>query len=447
MDKINQGERLPMDRWLIIVTSCLILTGFFMVYSSTAIIVPGKLPEAARMQSSNPEGLVQLYYLKKQGLSLSIGLVLMIIAMKVSLRTIKNNAVLILLATVIMLILVVIPGIGSTVNGATRWLRLGIISVQPSEFTKLAMVIFLSRFLSSAYFRTDRAGSFIQPIIIMLMMQGLLMMQPDFGTSAIVGMLTITLLYASGARLRYILSLLVVIIPVAIKLIMEPYRLKRVLVYLNPWADASSSGFQLVQSFYAIGIGGFDGVGIGKSTQKLFYLPESKTDFIFSIIAEETGLIGAAIVVTLFIFFFIRGLMIIKRSSDKFSFFLAIGLTYMVVIQAIINISVVSGLLPTKGLALPFISYGGSSLIVNMIAVGILLNVSGNGSYTSFDEDETSLDNETKKKSGIWAYGLDKLTFISSKTLSTIEMTDMDKDPLERFRSMKRKYYPKRHTR
>jgi cell division protein FtsW len=424
-------ERIPMDRWLMIVTCCLILTGFCMVYSSTAIIMPLK-------QSGNSENLIQLHDLKKQGISLFIGLICMLTAIKINLRTLKNNAVLILIGVFILLILVLIPHIGTSTKGAQRWIKYGFISIQPSELSKLAMIIFLARYLSSAYFRTDRAGSFILPIIVMLMTQGLLMLQPDFGTSAIIGVLTITLLYASGARLRYILSLLVVIVPVAIKLIMEPYRLGRIIAYLNPWADPSKSGFQLIQSLYAIGIGGFDGVGIGKSTQKLAYLPESRTDFIFSIIAEETGLIGSLMVLGLFVFLFIRGLMIIKRSADKFSFFLAIGITYMIVVQAIINISVVSGLLPTKGLALPFISYGGSSLIVNMIAVGILLNISGNGTYTSFDENNMPDDNDKKISNGIWANGFARLLNISSKTLSTIEMSDMKNDPLERFHAFKK---------
>ncbi|MBF0473469.1 MAG: putative lipid II flippase FtsW [Nitrospirae bacterium] len=439
MNNLNQPERVPMDRWLMIAVCCLILTGFCMVYSSTAIIMPLK-------QSGNSENLIQLHDLEKQGLSLIIGFICMMTAIKIDLRTLKNNAVFILFAVFVLLILVLIPHVGSSTKGAQRWIRHGFISLQPSEFSKLAMVIFLARYLSSAYFRTDKAGSFMLPIFVMLMTQGLLMMQPDFGTSAIIGVLTITLLYASGARLRYILSLLVVIVPVAIKLIMEPYRLGRIIAYLNPWADPSKSGFQLIQSLYAIGIGGFDGVGIGKSTQKLAYLPESRTDFIFSIIAEETGLIGSLMVLGLFIFFFIRGLMIIKRSTDKFSFFLAIGITYMIVAQAIINISVVSGLLPTKGLALPFISYGGSSLIVNMIAVGILLNISGNGSHTSFEETQTTDNSAKKGKNGIWAYGLERLTFISSKTLSTIEMTDIGikNDPLERFRSLKKNFNSRR---
>lgn len=434
-NKINQG-RIPMDRWLMIAVCCLILTGFCMVYSSTAIMTPMK-------QGVNSENLIQLHDLKKQGISLSIGIVLMLIAIKIDIRTLKNNAIFILFGVFILLMLVLIPHIGSSTKGAQRWIRYGFISIQPSEFSKLAMVIFLARYLSSAYFRTDRVGSFMLPIIVMLMTQGLLMMQPDFGTSAIVGMLTIILLYASGARLRYILSLLVVVIPVVIKLIMEPYRFGRIVAYLNPWADPSKSGFQLIQSLYAIGIGGFDGVGIGKSTQKLFYLPESRTDFIFSIIAEETGLIGCLMVLGFFIFFFIRGLMIIKRSSDKFSFFLAIGITYMIVVQAIINISVVSGLLPTKGLALPFISYGGTSLIVNMIGVGILLNISGNGSYYSFEDNISDVDNK-EIKNGLWAFCLEQLSFISSKTSPAFNNLDTNNNPLNKFRAQnfnsKRKY-------
>jgi cell division protein FtsW len=238
------------------------------------------------------------------------------------------------------------------------------------------MVIFLAKYLSSSDYRTDSFLSFIKPVLVMVVFQGVILKQPDFGAAMSLAFLTFAMLFLSGTRLRYLFSLSLLTLPVLYKLVMEPYRLRRIISFLDPWKDPQDSGFQLVQSFIAFGSGGLTGVGIGGSKQKLSYLPESHTDFIFSIIGEEFGFIGVSIVLILFLFLLIRGISIANRAKDRFIYYLAVGLSLMISLQALINFSVATGMVPTKGLPLPFISYGGSSLLVNMVAIGILLNIS-----------------------------------------------------------------------
>jgi cell division protein FtsW len=237
-------------------------------------------------------------------------------------------------------------------------------------------VIFLARYLSLPDYRTDSFPSFIKPVLVMLVFQAAILKQPDFGAAMSLAVLTFAMLFLSGTRLRYLASLSVFAIPVVVMLAMEPYRLRRITSFLNPWDDAQKSGFQLIQSFIALGSGGLTGVGLGSSIQKLSYLPESHTDFIFSIIGEEFGFIGVVAVIALFLVLFMRGIEIANRKKDRFVHYLAIGLSMMISLQALINFAVATGLVPTKGLPLPFISYGGSSLLVNMCAIGMLLNIS-----------------------------------------------------------------------
>src|SRR5208282_6453725 len=246
------------------------------------------------------------------------------------------------------------------------------------ELVKLCMVLFLSYYISMEQYSKEKFTSFLVPIFIMAAFQAIFLKQPDFGAAMSLGLLTISMLFLSGIKLRYIFSLGILVIPVVAKLISEPYRWKRVAVFLDPWKDPQGSGFQLVQSFIALGSGGLTGVGLGEGKQKLFFLPEVHTDFIFSMIGEEVGFIGAAIVTVLFFVLFLKGISIARKAADPFHYYLAYGLSMMIAIQAIFNFAVVTGMLPTKGLPLPFISYGGSSLITNMMAVGLLLNVSRN---------------------------------------------------------------------
>ncbi|WP_420264808.1 putative lipid II flippase FtsW [Candidatus Magnetominusculus dajiuhuensis] len=363
-------ERGQFDKILFASVLCLMFVGVFMVYSATSVVAP------SRTEATAAASLTDMRYLKKHLASIILGFVLMALMYKVNAESLKKAALPLLVTSVLLLLAVKVPGIGATVNGARRWIRVLGITFQPSELVKLSMVLFMAKYLSGGSFVPDSVKAFIKPIALMLILQGMLLLQPDFGSAAIIGIITFTLLFMAGVRIKYILSLGVVLIPVVVKLIMEPYRLKRVLVFLNPWADEKKSGFQLIQSFVALGNGGLNGVGIGKSTQKLFFLPEAKTDFIFAIVGEETGLIGAAVVVLLFLVVFIRGIYIVGRLKGGFYMYTAAGITLLIAIQAVINMAVVSGLLPTKGLPLPFISYGGSSMILNSAAIGILLNLS-----------------------------------------------------------------------
>ncbi|MBF0565623.1 MAG: putative lipid II flippase FtsW [Nitrospirae bacterium] len=369
---VKQNE---LDTLLLVTTLSLVLIGIFMVYSSTSVVAPSSRPVPMMGESHAAVHLIDLRYLKKHLISVFLGLVLMMITYRTSLDWLRKYAIPVGIFSVLLLLAVKIPHIGLTVNGARRWIRIGFFTFQPSESMKLAMVLCMSMYLSGQKFRPDEFTSFLKPVVFMVMVQGILLLQPDFGSASIIGAITFALLFINGVRLKYIFSVGLVMVPIIIKLVMEPYRLKRILVFLHPWADERNSGFQLIQSFVALGNGGLNGVGLGKSTQKLFFLPESKTDFIFAIIGEETGFLGALFVILLFILFFVRGVAITRKFKDGFFFNLSCGITLLIAMQAVINMAVVTGLVPTKGLPLPFISYGGSSMIVNLAEVGLLLNL------------------------------------------------------------------------
>jgi cell division protein FtsW len=353
--------------FLMVFTVLLVFFGVVMVYSTTSVVAPG---------SSSSTGLIDLRYLKKHLVAMGLGFAAMWCLLNVRLDVLRRYAPLVFLLAAGMLLAVFAPKIGVSVNGSRRWIRFLFLTFQPSEFMKLAMVTGVAWHISSEGFDRDDFKSFLKPVCAMFMVQGLLLMQPDFGSAVLIGIITFMMLFTAGVRLRYLMSVGVLLVPVVIKLVREPYRLSRVLTFLNPWADEHGKGFQLVQSFVAFGSGGVQGVGIGKSAQKLFFLPESKTDFIFSIVGEELGLIGVFSVCALFLLFFLRGIIITGRAGDCFGRAVAVGITVGITLQAVLNMAVVTGLIPTKGLTLPFISYGGSSMIVNMAAVGLLLNVS-----------------------------------------------------------------------
>ncbi|MDP3259799.1 MAG: putative lipid II flippase FtsW, partial [Thermodesulfovibrionales bacterium] len=288
----------------------------------------------------------------------------------------KKIALPLLIFSLLLLVLVFVPGMGISAGGAKRWLKLWPSTFQPSELVKLSMVIFLAKYMSAYHYRTDSFVSFAKPIAVMAVFQAIFLKQPDFGAAISLGIITLAMLFFSGIRMRYLLSLSVFAIPVIVKLVQEPYRWKRVTSFLNPWDDPQGSGFQLIQSFIALGSGGIKGVGLGESKQKLLFLPETHTDFIFSLVGEELGLIGAGVIILLFVMLFVRGIAATNKAKDSFVYYLSFGLSTMIALQALINFSVVTGMIPTKGLPLPFISYGGSALLVNMAAVGILLNLS-----------------------------------------------------------------------
>jgi len=359
------------DKWLLVTVLLLIFIGLMAVYSSTSVISPDMIEK----YSKKGMAVSQFGFIKKQLFTVLLGIIAMFVAYKTPVEYLKKAAVPLLVLSFVCLLLV-FTKLGVSAGGARRWLRLWPSTFQPSELVKLAMVVFLSWYMSIQGYRTDRFKSFAVPIGIMALFSVVFLKQPDFGAVMSLALLTMSMLFLSGMRLRYLFSLGILGLPVVYKLISEPYRWKRVVAFLDPWKEAQGSGFQLVQSFIALGSGGLRGVGLGESKQKLAFLPEVHTDFIFSLIGEELGFVGTVIVVVLFFVLFLRGIAIAQKTEDTFSYYLAYGVSMMIAIQAVINFAVVTGMVPTKGLPLPFISYGGSSMTINMMAVGLLLNVS-----------------------------------------------------------------------
>ncbi len=285
--------------------------------------------------------------------------------------------------SIILLVLVLIPHVGREISGARRWFRLKFISFQPSELANLAIIIYMADFISrkSDHIKTFWQG-FLPPMFIFGATALLILIQPDLGTVLAIAAVVFIMLFVAGVRVTYLLSVILASAPLLyILLFSVPYRRMRMMAFLNPWADPKGSGFQVIQSQIALGSGGLFGVGLGHSKQKLFYLPAAHTDFIFSIIGEELGLLGTVGVIILLIIFIQQGLKIIKNAADKFGYFLSLGLVLMISFKAIINIGVSCAILPTKGLPLPFISYGGSSFIFDMVSFGILMNIARTGEY------------------------------------------------------------------
>lgn len=345
----------------------LICIGILMVYSSTALMSTEKYDSAFR-------------YLWRHLFTIIIGFIVMFSLAEVDYHKLRVFVIPLLVLSVILLILVFVPGIGVSAgagSGVKRWIKLWPSTFQPSELVKISVVLFLADYMAKNEWRmkNPRYGIII-PFCIVAVFQGIILLQPDFGAVMSLAVLTVILLFLGGVNWRYLAALALLSLPVIYKLIWSvPYRKDRIMAFWDPWEDHLGKGFQLCQSFIAFGRGGIKGVGIGASKQKLFYLPELHTDFVFSIIGEEMGLIGVSAVLVLFIWFFIKGVKIAAKTEDSFGYYLATGLTMMIVIQGLINFAVSIGLMPTKGLPLPFISYGGSALLINMAAVGILINM------------------------------------------------------------------------
>jgi cell division protein FtsW len=359
----------PYDRWLLLSTLALLGFGALMIYSSTSVITPA-------MEARN---VTEFHYFRRHLSAMAMGLAGMYTAYRVRPDLLSRWSIPLLGLALVLLLLVFVPGIGVKAGGARRWIRLWPTTFQPSELVKLAMVVFLARYMSRPGYRPDRFSHFLLPLGVAGAFQLVFLEQPDFGATVSLAVLTLAMLFLSGVRLRYVAFLVLMASPVLLKLAMEPYRLKRLTSFLNPWKHAQDSGFQLVQSFIALGSGGAWGLGLGRSRQKLEFLPEVHTDFIFSMVGEELGFVVAASLVALFCFIFLRGLRIAMAATDRFTYYLASGLSLMIALQSLVNFGVVTGMLPTKGLPLPFISYGGSSLLINMLAVGLLLNLSRQG--------------------------------------------------------------------
>lgn len=317
-------------------------------------------------------------YLKSQGIFLILGYIIMYIVSKYPYQNYKKLSNIIFGICLTMLALVLIPGIGTVRNGSRSWFGLGGFGIQPSEFTKLGLIIFTSKYLSNNEKSLKDIKKGVFPILgVLFLVFGLIMLEPDFGTGVVIVMTIIVLLFVSGVKMNFFIKIGVLgLIGVIGLIIIAPYRMKRIVSFLNPWSDPLGSGFQIIQSLYAIGPGGLLGLGLGNSIQKHFYLPEPQTDFIFSIISEEFGFMGVLIVSTLFILIISTGFKIAMNCEDKFGKYLAFGITFGLAFQTLLNLMVVTGLIPVTGVTLPFLSYGGSSLLISLISMGILLNIS-----------------------------------------------------------------------
>ncbi|HBV85944.1 MAG TPA: stage V sporulation protein E [Desulfosporosinus sp.] len=343
----------------------LLAIGFVMVYSSSAV--------RGYIQYDDP-----YHYLKMEILWVTMGLIAMFISMVVDLRWVRKFAMPALIIAIVLLIAVKIPGIGRRVNGADRWIGLGPLSIQPSEVIKLSMVLMMSHLLALNPHKIESFRKGVLPILgLMGMIAGLIMLQPDLGTTLVIAATTFFMLIAAGAKTGHILALGGTGLGLVVAAIAAaPYRMRRIFAFLDPWADPLGNGYQTIQALLALGPGGLFGLGLGQSRQKFLYLPENHTDFIFAMIGEELGFVGASLVVLIFFLFAWRGFRVAMRAPDAFMGFLAVGITAMVSVQAMINMGVVSGVLPVTGITLPFISYGGTSLVFTMVGVGVLLNIS-----------------------------------------------------------------------
>ncbi len=353
------------DTVLVSAVLSLLALGIVMVYSASAVSAEVHFDDS-------------YYFLKRQLIWTTIALGAMVCAMRIDYHVWKGLAVPILAVTVVLLILVLVPGLGKVVNGARRWLGAGGFYLQPSEIAKLGMVIFAAAYLTTNIGRIKQFWRGLVPILgVMLMIFALILAEPDLGTALAIGAMVFVLLFTAGARTLHLASLgMVGVLGVAVAVWLEPYRMKRILAFLDPWSDPLGSGYHIIQSLYAIGSGGLFGVGLGRSREKFLYLPEPHTDFIFSIIGEELGLIGTLTVILLFFLLAWRGMRTAMHAPDTFGSLLAVGLTSMIVLQAMMNMAVVTASMPVTGIPLPFLSFGGSALIFTMTGVGILLNIS-----------------------------------------------------------------------
>lgn len=339
--------------------------GIVMVYSASAVSAYVNFGDS-------------YYFLKRQLIWALLGLTALFVTMNIHYHTWRPLAKPILIGTLFLLVLVLIPGLGKVVNGARRWLGFGSLYLQPSEIAKLGMVLFCADSLAR---NQEKIKSFMKglvpQLIILMVVFGLILKEPDLGTALAIGGTVFILLFASGARISHLFGLGAVgVVGIIAAILYEPYRLRRLLAFSDPWADPLNSGYHIIQSLYAIGSGGLFGVGLGRSREKFLYLPEPHTDFIFAILGEELGFIGTVTVLLLFFLFAWRGLRVAISAPDIYGSILAAGLTTMIIMQALMNIAVVTASMPVTGIPLPFLSFGGSALIFTLAGVGILLNIS-----------------------------------------------------------------------
>ena len=325
------------------------------------------------------------YFLKKQAVFALMGIVVLVVCRHVPYRCFRSLTYPMLLTALASLAAIHISGLGFGAGGSVRWLRIGGFSFQPSEFARFALIVYLAYSMDKKRDQLKKFSvGFVPHVMVLAVFAGLIFLQPDFGSVVIFTAITWIMLFVGGVRLRHLLSALVLVVPLSYWLMINAeYRLKRLLSFLDPWQYPTDEGYQVIHSMMAFGTGKLWGTGIGGGYQKLFYLPEPHTDFIFSVIGEELGLVGVAIILCLYALIMIRGLNIARQCEDPFGCYMAMGLTAAISLQVCVNMGVALGLLPTKGLTLPFLSYGGSSLLMNMAAIGILMNIGRAGADTA----------------------------------------------------------------
>lgn len=363
-------KRSAPDFILVLLTLSLLTIGLIMVYSASAVWATYKFDDS-------------FFFAKRQMLFAGLGIIAMFVIMNIDYWTWRTWAKVILIICFVLLVLVLIPGVGLVRNGSQSWIGVGAFSIQPSEFMKFAMIAFLAKFLSENQKKITSFKQGLMPsLAIVFLAFGIIMMQPDLGTGTVMVGTCVVMIFVAGARVSHFMWFGAAGVAGFVALVLSaPYRIKRITSFLNPWEDPLGSGFQIIQSLYAIGPGGLLGLGLGQSRQKFFYLPEPQTDFIFAILAEELGFIGGSLVLLLFGLLLWRGVRIALGAPDLYGSFLAIGIISMIAIQVMINIGVVTGLMPVTGITLPFLSYGGSSLTLMLAGVGVLLNVSRYARY------------------------------------------------------------------
>jgi len=364
-DGRSEPVRLSVDPVLLGAVLALVSLGLVMVYSASAVT-------AAEKQGNG------FYFLERQLIAAGVGLVTMAAAVRVGYRRLARLAYPLLLLSIVLLVLVLLPGVGTVVGGARRWLRLPGISLQPAEIAKFTWVVYLAYSLAKKREKVTKFSiGFLPHLLLAGLLVGLCMAEPDFGSAVELLVLLFILLFAAGTRLSYLVGSVLLALPMAWAAVAHsPYRWARIKAFLDPWAHRHDIGYQVAQSLISVGSGGLFGLGLGESRQKLFFLPEAHTDFIFSIIGEELGLVGALLTIVLYGLIVWRGTRAALRASETFGTYLGLGLTAMLGAQAAVNMSVAMGMLPTKGLTLPFVSYGGCSLVVSMAAAGVLLSLS-----------------------------------------------------------------------
>jgi cell division protein FtsW len=358
-------DGLAVDKWLFFAVAALLAVGVTMVLSTSYLYSQERFTDGT-------------YFFRKQLIAMGGGLIGLVACSLIPAATYRKFAYPLLGLTLLALILVLIPGIGAVRGGARRWIMLPGFAFQPAELAKLAVVIYLAHSMAKKEEKIKTFAIGVVPhLIIGGVFAGVLLLEPDFGTALILIMLLYFMLFIGGTRISHLLATGLMALPVLVFVMLRAeYRIRRLMTFWDPWRDASNSGFHVIQSLIAFGSGQVWGRGLGESRQKLFYLPEAHTDFVYSVIGEELGLLGALVVLALFGIIILRGLRLTAKIEEPFEQYLAFGLTVLLGLQGLIHMGVVMGLMPTKGLVLPFISYGGSAMLVNLVEAGILLGLS-----------------------------------------------------------------------